>query len=255
MLDNHMTFPTTRLRRLRYHPAVRELVRETQALAGQSDSAPVRAAWQGPARADCRHARPMPIVARHAGRRSQPGGGTGAGRGDSLRHPGQEGRPGQRRHERLGHHRPGHPCGQAGGQGFSDRHRRLLLRIHRSRPLRGDRPLDRPARRGERRHARSVGPAGGGPRPGRGRHGGPQRHDRRHGRRDSQGVGRGRLRARADHELRGEVRQRVLRPVPRGGRERPAVRRPPRLPDGSRRRPRARRCGKSNSIWPKGPTS
>ena len=34
-----------------------------------------------------------------------------------------------------------------------------------------------------------------------------------------------------------KVRQRLLRPVPRGGRKRPAVRRPPRLPDGPGRRP------------------
>ena len=62
------------------------------------------------------------------------------------------------------------------------------------------------------------------------------------------------LRARADHELRGQVRQRLLRPVPRRGRERPAVRRPPQLPDGPGRRRRARRCARWSSTWPKGPT-
>ena len=40
-----------------------------------------------------------------------------------------------------------------------------------------------------------LGRTGGGPRPGRRRHGRPQRHDGRHGRRDSRAVGRGRLRA------------------------------------------------------------
>ena len=68
-------------------------------------------------------------------------------------------------------------------------------------------------------------------------------------------AGRGRLRAPADHELRRQVRQRFLRAVPRGGRERAAIRRSPRLPDGPGRRRPARRCGKSSSIWPKGPTS
>ncbi len=40
------------------------------------------------------------------------------------------------------------------------------------------------------------------------------------------------------HELRGEVRERVLRAVPRGGRLRAEVRRPCRLPDGPRERAR-----------------
>ena len=42
----------------------------------------------------------------------------------------------------------------------------------------------------------------------------------------------------ADHELRGEVRLRLLRPVPRRRRLGAAERRPPRLPDGSGQRPR-----------------
>ena len=69
--------------------------------------------------------------------------------------------------------------------------------------------------------AGTAGQAGVGPRPGRRRHGGPQRDDRRHGGGDPRGAGLRRLPARADHELRGQVRQRLLRPVPRGGRERP----------------------------------
>ena len=55
-----------------------------------------------------------------------------------------------------------------------------------------------------------LGQPGRGPRPGRGRHGRPQRHDGRHGRRDPPAAGRGGLRPRADHELRGQVRQRAF---------------------------------------------
>ena len=54
---------------------------------------------------------------------------------------------------------------------------------------------------------------------------------------------RARPRRHADHGLLREVRLRLLRPVPRGGRLRARVRRPPRLPDGSR--PTAtRRCAR-----------
>ena len=93
------------------------------------------------------------------------------------------------------------------------------------------------------------------PRPGRRRRGRPQRHDGRHGRSDSRAAGRRGLRARADHELRGQVRQRLLWPVSRGGRKRAAVRRSPRLPDGPGGRAPNRRCAKWSSIWPKAPTS
>ena len=60
---------------------------------GESDSAAVRPAGRANPRADRVDARPLPTVARHAGRRNQPGGGTWAGRRDPLRHSRQEGSP------------------------------------------------------------------------------------------------------------------------------------------------------------------
>ena len=110
-------FPTTRLRRLRYHPAVRELVRETR-LSPANLFCRFSCGREGRARADCVHARPLPVVARSAGRRGQSGGRIGTGRRDPLRHPRQEGRHGQRRHERLGHYRPGRPRGQQAAKDF-----------------------------------------------------------------------------------------------------------------------------------------
>ena len=59
--------------------------------------------------------------------------------------PAEKDAAGQRRHQRLGHHRPGRPRGQAGGPRAAGDHRRLLLRIHRSRPLRPDQPGHRAA--------------------------------------------------------------------------------------------------------------
>ena len=58
------------------------------------------------------------------------------------------------------------------------------------------------------------------------------------------GAGRERLDKRADHVLCGQVRFLFLRPVPRRGRLRAVVRRPPLLPDGLAQRPRghARMC-------------
>ena len=112
-------FPTTRLRRLRYHPAVRELVRETRLSPANLILPLFVRPGEGVRRADRLHARPLPVVARYAGRRGQSGGGIGPGRRDPLRHPRQEGRPGQRRHERLGHYRPGRPRGEAGGRATS----------------------------------------------------------------------------------------------------------------------------------------
>ncbi len=56
--------------------------------------------------------------------------------------------------------------------------------------------------------------------------------------RDPRGARRPRLRDDADPRVLREVRLRVLRAVPRGGRQRAVVRRPARLPDGSRQRSR-----------------
>ena len=98
-------FPTTRLRRLRYHPAVRHLVRETR-LSPANLILPlfVRPGRERPA-GDLGHAGPLPALARPAGRRDPPGGRAGARRRDPVRHSGREGRRRQRRHERRGHHR------------------------------------------------------------------------------------------------------------------------------------------------------
>ena len=57
---------------------------------------------------------------------------------------------------------------------------------------------------------------------------------------------------RPDPRLRGEVRERLLRPVPRGGRVDARLRRPPRLPDGPGERPRggARRSSPTSTRGP-----
>ena len=77
------------------------------------------------------------------------------------------------------------------------------------------------------------------PRPsGRGR-GGAVGHDGRARRRHPRRARRRRLRRDADPLLRRQVRVLLLRPVPRGRRLGPAVRRPPRLPDGPGERARS----------------
>ena len=89
-------------------------------------------------------------------------------------------------------------------------------------------------RRGrQRRDARPARAHGGLARRGRRRRRLPERHDGRPRRRDPRGAA-----GDADRRVLGEVRVRVLRAVPRGGRLRAVVRRPARLPDGSRQRPR-----------------
>ena len=84
-------------------------------------------------------------------------------------------------------------------------------------------------------------------------HRGPQRHDGRPRRRDPRGARRTRLPGHADHELRVEVRQRVLRAVPRRGGRRTAVRRPAHLPDGPGQRARSSPRG-PRSTWRNPPT-
>ena len=65
-----------------------------------------------------------------------------------------------------------------------------------------------------------------------GRHRRPERHGRRPGRGGPGSARRPRPRFDADPRLLGEVCVRLLRSVPRGGRQRPRLRRPARLPDG-----------------------
>ena len=62
-----------------------------------------------------------------------------------------------------------------------------------------------------------------------------------------EGARRGGLRRAPHPRLRRQVRLRLLRPVPRGGRLRPAVRRPPRLPDGPRQRARGAARGRAST--------
>ncbi len=92
-------------------------------------------------------------------------------------------------------------------------------------------------------HARAARPHRG--LPGRGRRGRrrAERHDGRARRRAARRARRARPVRDADHRLQREVRLRLLRPVPRGGRLRARDGRPPRLPDGSRQRARGRQGG------------
>ena len=108
-------------------------------------------------------------------------------------------------------------------------HRRLPMRIHGARALRRD-----PGRRGrERRDDRAARADCHQPRRGRRRRRRAQRHDGRTRRRDPRAPA-----GDADRRVRGEVRVRLLRPVPRRRRVDAVLRRPARLPDGSGQRPR-----------------
>ena len=120
------------------------------------------------------------------------------------------------------------------GAGPRRDHRRVPVRVHGPRPLRD--------RGGRRRRERPLGRAsrcgGALPRARRRRHRRALRHDGRARRRDPQRARRARLRGRRDPLLCRQVRERLLRAVPRGGRERAGVRRPALLPDGPAQPPR-----------------
>ena len=88
----------------------------------------------------------------------------------------------------------------------------------------------------------------------RGADGRTQRHDGRPGRRDPRRARPRRVRTRGDHGVRGEVRLRVLRAVPRGGRVRAAVRRPHAATRWTRRTP-TRRSARSRPTSSRAPTS
>ena len=115
--------------------------------------------------------------------------------------------------------------------------------------------VGRAARRGQRRHAGATGEAVRQPCPGRRRRGRAQRHDGRHGRRDPSRPRRGRFRHLPIMSYAAKYASALLRPVPRRGRDAAGssaivaatrwIRRP--TPD--------RRCAKSSSTWPRGPTS
>ena len=82
----------------------------------------------------------------------------------------------------------------------------------------------------------------------------PQRHDGRHGRRPARRAGRRRLRRRLDPLLRGEVRQRLLRPLPRRRRLRAGVRRPPHATRWTPPAASTRRCSRRGSTSSRAPT-
>ncbi len=107
----------------------------------------------------------------------------GSGRRHSVRHSRRQGRPGQRFDQRRGHRAASVAGRQESRARLAGDDRRLLLRIHGPRPLRRHQRPHRPHRRRQRRHARTARQPGPESRPGRRRHGGPQRHDGRHGRR------------------------------------------------------------------------
>ena len=157
---------------------------------------------------------------------------------------GVPGRQGRVRHRRL-RRRGRRADGGAGAQGGPPRpgrdHRRLPLRVHLARPLRL-----RPRRRGrQRHHRRAAGQDRDLPRRGRRRRGRAQRHDGRPDRLDPLPARRGGPLRRPDRRLQRQVRLRLLRPLPRRRRVDPRVRRPPRLPDGSRQRRRGGARGRA----------
>ena len=196
--------------------------------------------------ADRVHARRRPAHARHPAQGGRRGGRPGARRRDAVRHPRAQGR------RRLGRHRPGrhpqprhHRRGRRGRRRAHRDERPVPRRVHRPRPLRGAHAR-RPGR--QRPHPRGLRRDGPGPCRRRRRHGRPQRDDGRPGPGGPRRPGRRRAHRRLDPGLLGEVRLRLLRPVPRGRRRRrwratgaPTSRTPP-----TPSRESARRCSTSS---------
>ncbi len=124
---------------------------------------------------------------------------------------------------------------------------RVLVRLHRSRPLRRSRRRPRAERRvagAARRHGRE-------PRARRRRRRRAVRHDGRPRRRDSRRARRCRVRGHGADVVRREVRVGVLRPVPRSGRlarRRAATGRATRWTSAIRAKPCARRCSTSRKA-------
>ena len=134
------------------------------------------------------------------------------------------------------------------------RHRRAARRgarsLHQPRPRRTDARWRDPQRRDAARARAPDAGAGGG----RLRHHRALRHDGRPRRRHPQGAGGCRPPERADHGLRGQVRLRLLRPLPRRHRlHRGALRRQAHLPDGPRQLA-TRPCARWASTSPRAPT-
>ena len=181
------------------------------------------------------------VVARGRGARR----GSGVQRGDPVRHPRREGRRGLRRVGRR-RHRPARAaraarraspsCCCSPTSASASTRRTATAASCDGDEVDNDATLDLLARtavcarRGRRRRRL------------------PERHDGRPRRRDPRGAA-----GDADRRLLGEVRLGVLRAVPRGGRLGAVVRRPARLPDGSRPTS-ARRCASASSTSPRAPT-
>src|SRR5690606_33472426 len=152
-----------------------------------------------------------------------------------VRHPGVEGRGGQRGVRGARRRAAGGGGDQGGGAGARRDHGRVPVRVHVARTLR--RAAGR--RRGQRCDAGAAGAAGVEPCGGGRGHRGTERHDGWPRGRDPQRAGRGGVQGRGDPLVRGEVRVGVLRSVPGGGGERAAVRGPAGLPDGPGERARS----------------
>ena len=235
-----MAFPATRLRRLRKTGVLRDMVRETELSAVAPRLPDVHPARDGQPYPDRGHARDRPTLDR-------PRRGRG-GRGACARHPGgapvraarREGRARLRRLGRRGRRPTRNARDQGGPSGARRDHGPLPVRIHVAWALRrADAGRDRRQRR-HARAARAHGRLAGG---GRRRRDRAQRHDGRARRRAAAAARRGGLVRPADPRLLGQVRLRLLWPVPRGRRLGARVRRQARLPDGCRQRRRGRARG------------
>ena len=210
------SFPTSRPRRLRRTPAIRDLVAETVVRTG--DLVAPLFVREG-------IAEPVPIgslpgVVQHTRESLRKEVGELANLGvravilfgvpatkDRRRQPGL--RPG--RHRAAGARRPARrPRRRRGADG-----RPVRRRVHRPRPLRRAR---RRRQRRQRRHARRVRPGGGGPGRRRRPRRRPERDDGRPGRPHPRRPRRRRARRHGHPRLLGEVRQRAVRAVPRRGR-------------------------------------
>ena len=230
-----MAFPATRMRRLRKTGRPARHGPRDRADARAPRLPDVRAARRGQRDADRGDAGRRPAVDLPRGR--------GGGRGARARHPGgaalrpprREGRPGLRRLRRRGRRAARRPRDQGGAPGAGRDHRRVPLRVHLARPLRR---RDRRRHGRQRRDARAARQDGDLTRRGRRRRRRAERHDGRPRGRAALPARRRGLQGPADHRLLGQVRLRLLRPVPRGGRLGARLRRPAQLPDGSGQRRR-----------------
>ena len=223
--------------------------RRASAQHGRSHLAGLPARGQERARARSLHARRGAPLARRPRRRR--------GRGEGARHPLRGALP---LHRSQAQERGGRRGGQSGqsrlprrarGQARAPRDRRALRRG--PRPLHQPRPRRAPAQRlrCQRRDGRGAVPPGARPGQGRLRHHRPLRHDGRSRRRHPRGPRPERLRRGAHHGLLGQIRLRLLRPLPRRHRlDQGAQGRQAHLSDGPGQHGRGARA-RSPSIWPR----